>query len=788
MKKTYIIILLLFANIAFSQTGSINGQIFDAETNLAISNSNILISSLQLSTISDIDGYFKFDNIPEGKYDLNISHIGYSTGKVKVQVLQGKTVNLTLKLNPVSITTGEIVVTSIRYEAMLKDISMPMEVINREEIETKSEITVPDILKNKSGISLTRDGIWATDVNIRGLSKYNVVILIDGNRIETATDLSARLSMIDLNDVDRIEVIKGAASSLYGTGAFGGVVNIFTKPGFFNDKPYFKGSLSGSYNSVNTYGDGNINFLTGASRWYVKLSGSLRNAQNTNTPLGEIKNSQFSDNNFSGNFGFIPFKNQEFKLQYQRYYASNVGIPGGGTLFPPIADVRYPKEERDLISGEYIIKNLINNLPKISLKYFYQSILRDVEVFPHQVVTKPTQRISVLKLTPDARHYTNGIQFQTDWQIGKYNYLISGIDLWRRNLDSRRERFQKIEILDSVTHNVISTTYKTTGERPIPESDYTSLGAYAQNETKLFSDKLKLTLGTRIDEVKTTNSLTYNPVYEIINNGNINYSPSGQIIIWNPREINDVSWSGNVGLLYRAFSDIDFTLTAGRSFRSPSLEERYQYIDLGNLVRVGNPDLVPEKGLFLDGGIRVWKHNLNFTGDVYINSFTDLVAEIPGTFEGRSAYIKTNIGSARYYGFDFDFIYNIYRQILIYGTLSYVRGEDIGNNTDLAQIPPLNGRLGIKLPVLSYLTIDVSSTVFAAQNKIAAGEIATPGYAVFDFGVYSVHFKYSGLEFQFAGGIQNILDKSYRDHLATNRGSITSEPGRNFYLRMNVNW
>jgi outer membrane receptor for ferrienterochelin and colicin len=197
---------------------------------------------------------------------------------------------------------------------------------------------------------------------------------------------------------------------------------------------------------------------------------------------------------------------------------------------------------------------------------------------------------------------------------------------------------------------------------------------------------------------------------------------------------------------------------------------------------------VPEKGLFFDGGIRVWKHNLNFTGDVYINSFTDLVAEIPGTFEGRSAYIKTNIGSARYYGFDFDFIYNIHRQILIYGTLSYVRGEDTGNNTDLPQIPPLNGRLGIKFPLLSYLTVDVSSTVFAAQNKIAAGEIATPGYSVFDFGIYSAHFKYSGLEFQFAGGAENILDKSYRDHLATNRGSITSEPGRNFYLRMNVNW
>jgi len=789
LKKIFLLLLLILStDFAFSQNGSINGQIFDAETNFVLNNADILISPYQLKTSSDNDGYFKFENLPEGKYILNISHIGYSAGTIEVLIVSGRKTDLRINLNPVSITTGEIIVTSIRYDAMLKDISMPMEVVSQDEINTKSVLTVPDILKNKSGISLTRDGIWATDVSIRGLSKNNIVTLIDGNRIETATDISARLSMLDLNDVERIEVIKGAASSLYGTGAFGGVVNIITKEGYFNNKPYLHGTFSSSYNTVNNYGDGNLNIFTGASKWYLKLSGSLRNAENTNTPQGEIKNSQFSDNNFSGNFGFIPSKNHEFKLQYQRFYATNVGISGGGTLFPTIADVRYPKEERDLISGEYSINNILPSLSRISLKYFYQSILRDVEVFPYQVVTKPAQRVSVLELTPNARHYTNGVQFQSDWQIGKFNYLVAGVDLWIRNLDSQRDRFQKIEILDSVTLNVISTIYKTTGERPIPESDYTSLGAYAQNETKLFSDKLKLTIGARIDRISTTNALTYNPVYEIVNNGSINYSPAGQIVIWNSREINDISWSGNLGLLYNAFKDVNFAFTTGRSFRSPSLEERYQYIDLGSYVRVGNPDLSPEQGLFFDAGIRVWKNNLNITGDIYLNSFTDLVTEIPGTFEGRPAYVKTNIGSARYYGFDFDFTYKIYNQILFYGSASFVRGEDTGNNTDLPQIPPLNGRFGIKSPVFEYITVDFSSTIFAAQDKIAAGEIATPGYAIFDIGLYSVPVKYSGLKFQFVGGIENMLDKSYRDHLATNRGLITAEPGRNFYLRVNIDF
>ena len=82
------------------------------------------------------------------------------------------------------------------------------------------------------------DGVWATNINIRGLGESRLVTLVDGNRVETATDLTASLSMIDINDIERVEIIKGAQSSLYGTGAMGGIVNIITKDGHFAEKPY----------------------------------------------------------------------------------------------------------------------------------------------------------------------------------------------------------------------------------------------------------------------------------------------------------------------------------------------------------------------------------------------------------------------------------------------------------------------------------------------------------------------------------------------------------------------
>ena len=99
-------------------------------------------------------------------------------------------------------------------------------IVDKEEIQKRPAVSLPDILQNEPGISLIRDGIWGTEISIRGLNRENIITLIDGNRITTSTDVAARLSMIDLNDIERVEVIKGASSSIYGSGATGGIANI----------------------------------------------------------------------------------------------------------------------------------------------------------------------------------------------------------------------------------------------------------------------------------------------------------------------------------------------------------------------------------------------------------------------------------------------------------------------------------------------------------------------------------------------------------------------------------
>ena len=131
----------------------------------------------------------------------------------------------------------------------------------------------------------------------------------------------------------------------------------------------------------------------------------------------------------------------------------------------------------------------------------------------------------------------------------------------------------------------------------------------------------------------------YNPLYEV-NDGVVNDNPTGQKIIWEAESAENKSYVFNIGLLYSLSDQSNISFNAARSFRSPSLEERYQYIDLGSVIRVGDPNLKPEQGYFFDLGYRLFPKNLDITTSLFLNSLNDLVTEVPGTYDNRNALIK----------------------------------------------------------------------------------------------------------------------------------------------------
>lgn len=780
-----LILIIITFNLTFSQNITIKGKVTDAVNNVPIQGAIIFIPANNIAYTNSA-GEFEIKNQIPGKVTVRVSHIGFKS-LAKEILIQAEGYIYNFALTPSPIKLDEVLVSVDRRDRFLKDSPFSIVLTDREQIGSKNFNSLSDVLSEEAGISIVKDGVWGTDLNIRGLSRNNVVAIIDGTRIETANDLSARLSMINLHDIERIEVIKGAASSVYGSGATGGIVNIVSSLPSFSKTYSFSGNISSGYSSVNNLKSIAGTIYNSGYFWSSKLSGSYIKADDIETPAGKLRNSRFSDYSFSGSVNIQPISNHLIKLNYQHFKAEDVGLPGGAPLFPEQADVRYPVQKRELISAGYEIQNLSSVFSKVLLRYSHQYILRDVENIPNIIQNVPPRRISVLKIAPRADHNSHNFLAQTNLVLSQSNLLTVGIDFWSRSYNGERLRYQKIEMLDSTGNTVVNTINRVIAEKPLPDSRMQSIGLFAQDDLKLIKDKLKLSIGARIDKIDISGEETLNPLYEI-NNGIINNSPANQTVIWKKTNSDDVSYSSNIGANYSITTNLDFTLSLGYSFRSPSLEERFQFIDLGNLKRVGNPELNPEKGYSTDIGFRYYQSDLKIISSFFYNYITDIVVEKPGVFNGESAQIKTNIGKARLYGFDFLLNYNLYNDWMAFFTISYVKGDDLSEDINLPQIPPLNGTAGMKMSLLNNFNIELSSSLFAAQNEISTGEIKTPGYATFNLALQVKNISLASIVMNINAGVENIFDKSYRNHLSTTRGGITAEPGRNFYIRLVTGW
>jgi outer membrane receptor protein involved in Fe transport len=313
-----------------------------------------------------------------------------------------------------------------------------------------------------------------------------------------------------------------------------------------------------------------------------------------------------------------------------------------------------------------------------------------------------------------------------------------------------------------------------------------SLGLYGQNELNTFNDKLNLTLGGRVDLINVDNKAVNNPVY-IINNGNRNDSPPVNSLASFPADnANDLSWSSNLDLLYRFRNDLQFTTTIARSFRSPSLEERYQYIELGANTYLGDPHLKPEQGNFIDAGLRIWKPAFSLSGNLFLNELQNLVIDQQ---REENLYVKSNVGKAQLFGFDLNTEINFYDDLVLYGAAAYVRGKDLTGKANLPEIPPLNFRFGLRFPLTSYVNCNLLAFIYTDQNKVSQGEFATPGYAYYNIYLSTRTLRMNNISGKFTFAVENIFDKAYRNHLSTIRGIYNLEPGRNIKLQwmMNLN-
>ncbi|UCD19037.1 MAG: TonB-dependent receptor [candidate division WOR-3 bacterium] len=136
-----------------------------------------------------------------------------------------------LLLNQISYEMDEVVVTAYRYPALLKDAAVAVIIIERDDIEKLNPLSLSEILNAAAGIDFKDYGTpgGVTSISLRGVPSNGTLVLLNGQNLNAVTNGMADLSMIDVNTIERIEVVKGPVSSLYGANALGGVVNIITR-------------------------------------------------------------------------------------------------------------------------------------------------------------------------------------------------------------------------------------------------------------------------------------------------------------------------------------------------------------------------------------------------------------------------------------------------------------------------------------------------------------------------------------------------------------------------------
>ncbi|HEX5131660.1 MAG TPA: TonB-dependent receptor, partial [Candidatus Krumholzibacteria bacterium] len=219
--------------------GAITGLVTDASTGEVLSYCNVVLDSIARGTITDTHGRFVLYMVPPGRYAVTVSRIGHATFRYEpVVVAAGDTAFVKVALEPVVLKADPIVVTATRVEQTARMAPASISVVTEEEIANQIPVTFDRAIENVPGLVAFRStgGVSVQSISIRGSSDVagggvgnRVLLLIDGRPALTSDTGGAFWSLVPVQFIDHVEVVKGAFSSLYGSTAMGGVINVITR-------------------------------------------------------------------------------------------------------------------------------------------------------------------------------------------------------------------------------------------------------------------------------------------------------------------------------------------------------------------------------------------------------------------------------------------------------------------------------------------------------------------------------------------------------------------------------
>jgi outer membrane receptor for ferrienterochelin and colicins len=470
--KKLIIILLLYTAYAFPQELSINGVIHDS-TGAPLPGVNVSIMSTSLGAAADAKGRFSIKGLNQGNYTLEFSSIGYKTKIIRDLVLKDKPIVLKVILQQQPLESDQVVTSASKYAKKISDLPVSAEVLGPGELEKKNITNLEDAMRYVPGVNMIDD-----QVSIRGSSGYSrgagtrVMLTIDGIPYYTGDTGEIIWEIIPVPEIQRVEVIKGAASSLYGSSAIGGVVNVVTKEITSSPVTYVKTSI-GAYDKP------------AYSIW--DWSSELR----TYSGLTVAHSDKI------GEFGYALSLTRLSDMSYRQsgFYSRYIGFFKGSYDFSASSSLTLLANSLNQHSGNFLYwKDSRNVLVPLdadqgetvtSNRYMFGAVYKDI-------------LSSKLFYNIRASYYKN------DWsdQTSSHNNSIS--DLFRLELQANAAVTDDLVLVSGIeaTHdNVNSNIFST-------QSAY-GFGVYSQADYNVYSP-LSLTFGARYDYSKLSSKIGVN--------------------------------------------------------------------------------------------------------------------------------------------------------------------------------------------------------------------------------------------------------------------------------------
>ena len=763
---------------AFAQkTALVNGVVFSNETGDRLYQAEITLQPGSKGTVTDENGFFEFAGLEEDNYTIFVSHLGYLTESREFLLKAGdkKYFEIRLETDIQFIEGIEITEKAFQPEPYVKD------VVKQQEIEKLPARDIGDFLRLEPNVAGIRKGGGNIDPVIRGLKFGQLNVQANtGHKIEGGCPnrMDPAASHIDVNDISRIEILKGPYALRYGPN-FGAVLNLVTEKARPFKSPEIRAKAIKGWESNWNGTKEHVTILGGNQKAFFAITGNNQDYGNYQDGNGNEVKSAFRKYNFSVEAGFRLNKNHEIRASYKNSQGRDIRFPA------------LPMDERKdntrLFSGTYRYNNPNTLLQTVEAKIYNSEV-------QHVMDNKwrPFSDTVVAVSTIDAVNRGGRADFGFVRERGT---LHIGLDYEDIRKDGQR-----------VKNLIMQPGLPVKTEDLWSNASIQNLGFFAEyrREQNIFLDWV---FAARLD----MNQAGSDPM--VLEN-----MMGGEMYRNDTVDSDFINASVSAGLSYEITSELTFDFSLGRGVRNPDMVERFIIllpVGYDNYDYLGNPALKPENNHQAD---LTMKYVCDRSGSFRLNGFyswiTDYIIGVklpPSQVSPQSKGVLgvkqfRNVDEAYMYGFEFVWISPVRFNWGVNLSAAYtaghnpeavryiyesgqVIGQETVKNDPLPEIPPLEANLRVDYEFLGgRLMPEVHLRAVAAQKRIsqAFDEDETPGFFLLGL---NLNYRVNNL-LRLAGGVSNIFDEAYYEHL--NRRIVGSkaslyEPGRSFYLKIILN-